>query len=398
LDRYLELLYGGRASESSRKDAATVPKTPSGEKSEISSPEASRGREKGEISQQASTLNSLNSLISRPPILSDGDPSTSADRSSSPLTALVEVACPDSGEGAAAAGAEGGDPSGGYPSAEADQNFQEPASATSGALKPGKTSADDAHPSPTAAQRRRWADAADQVDKALGRHQRGDISRRRWQQMRADVRGFVESGWAHRAHRLGWHLLELFGVDRRVPYARYDRRGLALILDGSKVIDLTRHSATIETASGAHLTYTRRRIEFLDVVLIDQIAQAYRLAIIRREWTEVLELVDRCLRPLHADVSDTRWQQYRADLRRLADENWDYSPIWFMDWDGRGCFPTRAKRALAWRIDGGTITNLTHDTAICGKVVFRRLPGDQGWQKDVDPDQGRKKASKWLAD
>jgi hypothetical protein len=256
-----------------------------------------------------------------------------------------------------------------------------------------------AHPSPTTAQRSGWADAADQIVRELGRDQRGDFSRRKWQQTLVGVRRFVERGWAHRAWRLGWGLLELFGVDRKAPWARRDRRGLALILDDCKVIALTEHDATIETPTGAHLNYTRRRIEFLEIVLVDQIAPAYRLATIRPEWADVLERVDRCP-SLDADVSETRWRQYRADLSRLADENWDYPPSFFMGWDGRGTFPVSAKRALAWLIDGGIITNLTHDTAICGKAVFRRLPGDQGWQLDVSPhlDQGREKVTKWLLD
>jgi hypothetical protein len=254
-------------------------------------------------------------------------------------------------------------------------------------------------PRPTAAQGRRWVEAADRIVGELGRYQRGDFSRRKWQQTLAGVRRFVEGGWAHRACRLGWGLLELFGVDRKAPWARRDRRGLALMLGGNKVIALTEHDATIETPTGARLTYTRRRIEFLDVVLADQIAPAYRLATIRREWAEVLECVDRCP-SLDADVSETRWRQYRADLSRLADENWDYPPSFFVGWNGRGAFPVSAKRALAWVLDGGTITNLTRDTAICGNVVFRRLAGDQGWQRDVGPylDQGREKVTKWLLD
>ena len=256
-----------------------------------------------------------------------------------------------------------------------------------------------ATPKPTAAQERRWTDAADRIVGELGRHQRGDFSRRKWQQTLADVRRFVEGGWAHRAWRLGWGLLELFGVDRKAPWARRDRRGLALMLDGHKVIDLTEHGATIRTETGAHLTYSRKPIELLEVVLVDQIAPVYRLATIRREWAEVLERVDRC-RSLDADVSETRWRQYCADLGRLADENWDYPPSFFMGWNGRGSFPVSAKRALAWVIDGGTITNLTRDTAICGNVVFRRLAGDQGWQRDVGPhlDQGRGKVANWLLD
>jgi hypothetical protein len=71
-----------------------------------------------------------------------------------------------------------------------------------------------------------------------------------------------------------------------------------------------------------------------------------------------------------------------------------------MDWDGRGLFPSWAKRALAWVMGEHILTNLTDDTAICIGAIFRKLPGDQGWQLDVGPhmDHDRKKVAKWLAD
>jgi hypothetical protein len=185
-----------------------------------------------------------------------------------------------------------------------------------------------------------------------------------------------------------------------VPCARHDRRGLALILDGNRVINLAEHVATIETASGAHLTYIRRPVEFLDVVRVDQIAPAYRLAMIRREWADVLERANRHRPPLDANVSETRWRQYLSDLHRLAGENWDFMPVEFMDWDGRDPFPSRARRALAWVMGEYILTSLTHDTAICGAAVFRRLPGDSGWQLDVGPFPylDRDNVKEWLLD
>jgi hypothetical protein len=251
----------------------------------------------------------------------------------------------------------------------------------------------------TAAERARWVDAADQIDGVLGRHQRGDISRRRWQQMRADVRRFVESGWAHRAYGLGWHPLELFGVDRRAPYARRDGRGLALVLNGNKVADLTESTATIETTTGARLTFTRKPVEFHQVVLVDQIAPAYRLAVLKREWTAVFGRLDRARPP--QDVSEVRWRDYLGDLRRLAEENWNYPPMFFMDWDGCGVFPPAGKRSLARVAGGHIITILTPDEAICvGGAVFCKLPGDAGWQLANRPplDWIRERARAWLTD
>jgi hypothetical protein len=382
MERYLALLYGDKTIET-----ATDRK---GRKNEKGAPDVRQKGEISEISQEAAPLISHNSLISHPSMSARG----AGNQQSPPIQSVKRAEPADK------------------PHLEPEKTNQNPqAREISEISEISRVAEQDqfdhlstaqasevplAHPT-TAAERPKWADTAAQILKELGRHQRGDFSRRRWQQTLAGVQRFVESGWAHRAWGLGWHLLELFGVDRRAPWARLDRRGLALMLGGSKVIALTDHGATIQTETGAHLTYSRKPIELLEVVLVDQIARAYRLPAIKREWAEILERVDRSRPPLDANISDVRWHQYRADLRRLAGENWDYSPIFFMDWDGRGSFPPRAKRALAWRIGGGTITNLTHDTAICGKVVFRRLPGDQGWQKDVDLDQGREKAPKWLA-
>jgi hypothetical protein len=280
-----------------------------------------------------------------------------------------------------------------------ESGFKNEQGSTSDTIKTLKTAAADvrfAYANPTAAERAKWAGAADQIVKVLGRHQRGDISRRRWQRMVADVRQFVEGGWAHRAYRLGWHSLVLLGVDRKAPWARHDRRGLVLSLDGNKVVEVTELAATLETNSGARLTYPRRPIEFNDVLLVDQIAPAHRAAIIKPAWTEVLGRLERCRVP--QDVSPTRWQQYRSDLRRLAEGYWDFMPFDFMDWDGSGPFPARAKRALAWVIGGCRLTSLTRDTAVCGKAVFRRLPGDQGWQAVTGPypDSAHESVAKWL--
>jgi hypothetical protein len=249
---------------------------------------------------------------------------------------------------------------------------------------------------PTGADQARYADAAAQILGEFGRHQRGDISRRKWQQLRDDVRQFVEAGWAHLAYHLGWHPLELLGVDRTAPWARRDRRGLMLSLDGSRVVALTERAATMETESGARLTYRRMPVEMFHIVPIYQIATAYRTVVIKREWAEVLTRLDRCRLP--QEVSYTRWQQYRGVLHGLAEGYWDFMPADFMDWDARGAFPSRATRALAWVMGEQILTYLTPDTAVCGKVVFRRLPGDGGWQMLLwpFPDPAHEKLAKLL--
>jgi hypothetical protein len=53
----------------------------------------------------------------------------------------------------------------------------------------------------------------------------------------------------------------LFGCDRDRPYARIDRAGLLLLLDGDRLVALTANTATIETRAGARQTYSRKPAE-----------------------------------------------------------------------------------------------------------------------------------------
>jgi hypothetical protein len=41
----------------------------------------------------------------------------------------------------------------------------------------------------------------------------------------SDVRLFIEQGWLDHAIQKGWSILDLFGVDRVSPFARYDPWG-----------------------------------------------------------------------------------------------------------------------------------------------------------------------------
>ena len=85
----------------------------------------------------------------------------------------------------------------------------------------------------------------------------GDSPPRRWAQLLADTEALIAGGWAAQARALGWTALDLFGCDPDRPFARIDQQGLCWLLNGRKVIALTATAATIETPTGARLTYRR---------------------------------------------------------------------------------------------------------------------------------------------
>jgi hypothetical protein len=85
----------------------------------------------------------------------------------------------------------------------------------------------------------------------------GDVPPARWSQFVADAEALIAGGWATQARALGWAVFDLFGCDPDRPFARIDQQGLCWLLNGRKVIALTATAATIETSSGARLTYRR---------------------------------------------------------------------------------------------------------------------------------------------
>lgn len=94
-----------------------------------------------------------------------------------------------------------------------------------------------------------------------------DVTPGRWLQFIDDCGRFLDAGWADRAAVLDWHPLNLFGCDRERPFARLDRAGLLWLLNGGKLVALTRDTAVIETSTGARQTYYRRPLEADRVVL-----------------------------------------------------------------------------------------------------------------------------------
>lgn len=72
----------------------------------------------------------------------------------------------------------------------------------------------------------------------------------------------VADAWAAKAHALGWRAEEVFGLDDVAPAARWDRKGIAWLIDeGQRVVALDKGGAEIITRSGARLRFYRRRRE-----------------------------------------------------------------------------------------------------------------------------------------
>jgi hypothetical protein len=63
--------------------------------------------------------------------------------------------------------------------------------------------------------------------------------------------------WEREAKRLHWSPLNLFGVHRLAPAARFDVMGLVPVLNGGTVRLLTSSGAVIAAPTGSSLTYTR---------------------------------------------------------------------------------------------------------------------------------------------
>jgi hypothetical protein len=86
----------------------------------------------------------------------------------------------------------------------------------------------------------------------------------RWGLFLEDARTFIAAGWLQRALSLGWSIDDLFGGDDGRPYARIDRAGLVLLLNGDRVVAISEDAAGIETRTGARQTYRRRSLSCID--------------------------------------------------------------------------------------------------------------------------------------
>jgi hypothetical protein len=85
-----------------------------------------------------------------------------------------------------------------------------------------------------------------------------DVPAMRWHRFVMDTRLFLESPFCATAVALGWGSCDLFGCDADRPFARIDRAGLLLLLDGARLIALTEVSATIKTRTGGYQVWRRK--------------------------------------------------------------------------------------------------------------------------------------------
>ena len=89
-----------------------------------------------------------------------------------------------------------------------------------------------------------------------------------WCQLREDAFAFLRDHGAEAA-RLGWDLLDIFGVDPKCPLARYDAMGLVVLLRGRRVVDLHADGAVIENQKGQRTSFTRHSASPVRVAVWD---------------------------------------------------------------------------------------------------------------------------------
>ena len=96
------------------------------------------------------------------------------------------------------------------------------------------------------------------LDVVLGAEAAHGIPAQHWPRVQRSVRHLVERGQVSAALRHGWDVVDLFGCDRRAPWHRLDRMGLALLLDGCEVICIDAAGADLRASSGSVLRFRRR--------------------------------------------------------------------------------------------------------------------------------------------
>lgn len=101
---------------------------------------------------------------------------------------------------------------------------------------------------------RAWAEAFARLDCAalpIG------FTLERWHRFLSDCGSFLDSGWAARAHQLGWSPKELFGCDRRRPFLDLAKSGLLWQVDGGRIILLSASAAIVASTDNTHRKYVR---------------------------------------------------------------------------------------------------------------------------------------------
>jgi hypothetical protein len=85
-----------------------------------------------------------------------------------------------------------------------------------------------------------------------------DVLEERWGALIDDV-DYIASMWGKLAYESGWSLLHLFGCSPGLA-RRLDRDGLAVLLNGRRVIDLQGDHAVIANENGASHRFRRKSV------------------------------------------------------------------------------------------------------------------------------------------
>ena len=78
-----------------------------------------------------------------------------------------------------------------------------------------------------------------------------------WQSLIDNTGRFLDR-WGRQAAELGWQAHDLFAVHQTAPLRRYDCMGLLPCLQAHSVLAMTEDSATLQSSTGAQLTFSRR--------------------------------------------------------------------------------------------------------------------------------------------
>ena len=101
---------------------------------------------------------------------------------------------------------------------------------------------------------RAWAEAFARLDCA---GPPAGVSQERWRRFVSDCGSFLDSGWADRAHQLGWFPRDLFGCDRRHPFRGLARSGLLWQVDGGQLVLLSANAAIVASSDKTHRKFVR---------------------------------------------------------------------------------------------------------------------------------------------
>jgi hypothetical protein len=80
----------------------------------------------------------------------------------------------------------------------------------------------------------------------------------RWRRLQIDC-AWVLDNYHDRLEELGWSAVEVFGIDPVHSYPRLDCYGLAISLNGGRIISVTATGARIKRPSGSVVSFQRRR-------------------------------------------------------------------------------------------------------------------------------------------